>query len=258
MMREDRRVVAEKLLTTPHPGRRGFALIRGPLYQIGDSGVWQVGLATVEVPAEATIRGEPAVGAQKTGAVGIDADVAQNGQILRHGLLRGECITRIRDGRAAEIQRVAMYVEYRFDDIGVAHGGFVMDRMTGRGDGAFRVVMQMPGYGADKLRRHQRLVALHIDHNGVVRPSALLDDFGDAVRAAGVGVLGQAGLEAVLVHDIGDGVMIGGDPDLLRAALCRLFGNPHHHRLSGNRQKRLAGQPGGSVARRNDDVESEH
>ncbi|HLB26681.1 MAG TPA: DUF5666 domain-containing protein [Dehalococcoidia bacterium] len=60
--REDRRVVAEKLLTTPHPGRRGFALIRGPLYQIGDSGVWQVGLATVEVPAEATIRGEPAVG----------------------------------------------------------------------------------------------------------------------------------------------------------------------------------------------------
>ena len=60
--REDRRVVAEKLLTTHHPGSRGFSLIRGPLYQIGDSGVWRVGLATVEVPAEATIRGEPAVG----------------------------------------------------------------------------------------------------------------------------------------------------------------------------------------------------
>ena len=62
--REDKRLVAEKLYTTYHPGRRGFALIRGPLVRIGADGIWQVGLVPLAVPAEAVIRGEPGEGSR--------------------------------------------------------------------------------------------------------------------------------------------------------------------------------------------------
>ena len=60
----------------------------------------------------------------------------------------------------------------------------------------------------------------------------------------------------MLVHHVGNRVMVGGDPDLLRAAQRALFRNSHHHRLAGNRQQRFARQPGGRVARRYYDVES--
>src|SRR3990172_8817140 len=62
--REDKRLVAEKLYTTYHPGRRGFALIRGPLVRIGADGTWQVGLVPLAVPPEAVIRGEPGEGSR--------------------------------------------------------------------------------------------------------------------------------------------------------------------------------------------------
>jgi hypothetical protein len=62
--REDKRLVAEKLYTTYHPGRRGFALIRGRLVRIGADGTWQVGLVPLAVPAEAVIRGEPGEGSR--------------------------------------------------------------------------------------------------------------------------------------------------------------------------------------------------
>lgn len=62
--REDKRLVVEKLYTTYHPGRRGFALIRGPLVRIGADGTWQVGLVPLAVPAEAVIRGEPGEGSR--------------------------------------------------------------------------------------------------------------------------------------------------------------------------------------------------
>src|SRR3989338_5520589 len=130
--------------------------------------------------------------------------------------------------------------------------------MAGGGDGAFRVVMQMFGDGADQFGRHQRLVALHIYHDGVVRPALLFHYFGDAVCAAGVGIFGQACLEAMLMHDMGNRMMVGGNPDLLCAALCGLFRNPYHHRFPGDRQQRVAGHPGGTVARRDDDMESDH
>ena len=62
--RKDKRLVAEKLITTYHPGRGGFALIRGPLVRIGQDGTWQIGLVPIGVPAEAVIRGEPQVGSR--------------------------------------------------------------------------------------------------------------------------------------------------------------------------------------------------
>ena len=62
--RKDKRLVAEKLITTYHPGRGGFALIRGPLVRIDQGGTWQIGLVPIGVPAEAVIRGEPQVGSR--------------------------------------------------------------------------------------------------------------------------------------------------------------------------------------------------
>ncbi|MDP2675469.1 MAG: DUF5666 domain-containing protein [Dehalococcoidia bacterium] len=62
--RKDKRLVAEKLITTYHLGRGGFALIRGPLVRIGQDGTWQIGLVPIGVPADAVIRGEPQVGSR--------------------------------------------------------------------------------------------------------------------------------------------------------------------------------------------------
>ena len=62
--RKDKQLVAEKLTTTYHPGRGGFALIRGPLVRIGQDGTWQIGLVPIGVPADAVIRGEPQVGSR--------------------------------------------------------------------------------------------------------------------------------------------------------------------------------------------------
>ena len=120
------------------------------------------------------------------------------------------------------------------------------------------MVVQVFGYGADQRRRDQRFVALHIDHDCRIRPALLLDDFRDAVGAAGVALFGQACLEAMLVHHVGNSVVVGRDPDLLRTALRGLFGNPDHHRLAGDRQQRFAGQSCGRVARRNHDVKVGH
>jgi hypothetical protein len=95
--------------------------------------------------------------------------------------------------------------------------------------------------GCAERRWNQRLIALHIDHDGVIRPSTLFNYFGDAIGTAGVASFGQACFKTVLTHHIGNRVMIGGDPDLLRAAQGCLFGNPHYHRFTGNQQQRLAG-----------------
>ena len=48
--------------------------------------------------------------------------------------------------------------------------------------------------------------------------NATSDHLGDPIRAAGVGIPGQACLETVLVYHVGDRVMVSGDPYLLRAA----------------------------------------
>ena len=77
----------------------------------------------------------------------------------------------------------------------------------------------------------QRLIALHVDHDGVVGPALLLHHFRDAVGAALVMRVSEAGLEAVLVRGGKDGVVVGGDPDLLRAAFCGLL--PPESRAKG-------------------------
>jgi hypothetical protein len=60
--RQDERVVAEKVLTAYDPGRRGLALLRGPIGSIEEDGSWQVGLAPVLIPEDTVVIGEPQVG----------------------------------------------------------------------------------------------------------------------------------------------------------------------------------------------------
>jgi hypothetical protein len=62
----------------------------------------------------------------------------------------------------------------------------------------------------------------------------------------------------MLMDCIGNGVVIGGYPYLLCAALCCLFGNTNHHGFSCDVQERFAGQSGGRMASRNDNMEGEH
>ena len=76
----------------------------------------------------------------------------------------------------------------------------------------------MLGNRAYQRGRNQRLIALHVHHDGVIRPITLFNYFGDAIGTAGVAGFGQACFKTVLTHHIGNRVMIGGDPDLLRAA----------------------------------------
>ena len=194
------------------------------------------------------------VRAQEAGAVGVDPDVAQHGQISGQWLALSKRITWVGDRRAAEIQCVAIFIQYRLDDIRVAHRFFIVDRMAGCGDRTFGMGVQVFGNGMYQRGRNQRLIALHIHHDGVIRPASLFNHLGDTIRAAGMAVLGQAGLESMLMHYVGDCVMVGGDPYLLRAALCSLFGDPDHHGFAGDQQQRLAGQSCGRVACRNDDL----
>ena len=129
-----------------------------------------------------------------------------------------------------------------------------MNGMAGRSDRAFGMLVQMMGDGVYQFGRHQRFVALHVDDYRVIRPASLFHHLGDAVRAAEMGVARQAGLVAMFMNDVGNRVMIGGDPDALCAAFRCLFGDAHHHGLACDVQQRFPVQTGRGVASRDDDV----
>ena len=203
-------------------------------------------------------RGEFAEGMQETGAIGIDADMAQYGNIVRQRLALCIRIARPGDRCAAEIQRVAVLIQYRLDDVRVAHRRLVVDGMAGGGDGALRVVVQVLRHSADERRRDQWFIALYVDHDGFVRPALLRGDFCDAIGAAGMVGARHAGIVSVLLCGGDDGLMVGGDDDLLCAALSCLFRNAYHHRLAADVQQRFSGQAGGGEAGGDDDFEIQH
>ena len=91
------------------------------------------------------------------------------------------------------------------------------------------------------MRRDQRFISLYIDHDGVARPALLGCYFGNAVGAAGMVGACHARLETVFQRSSDDRLMIRGDDDLLRAALCCLFRDSYHHRLAGDIQQWFAG-----------------
>lgn len=62
--RVDKRLIAEKLFTTYHPGNKGLALLRGSIGLIEEGGSWQVGLVPVEIPDETVVTGKPQVGSR--------------------------------------------------------------------------------------------------------------------------------------------------------------------------------------------------
>lgn len=60
--REEKKLVARRLLATYNPGKRGLAMLRGRIGRIDENGSWQVGLAPILVEASTVVRGQPEVG----------------------------------------------------------------------------------------------------------------------------------------------------------------------------------------------------
>jgi hypothetical protein len=98
---------------------------------------------------------------------------------------------------------------------------------------------------------HLRLVALDVDHDVAREP---LDRLGHAIRPAPVLRRGHHRLAAGLPHRVRDARVVGGHDDPFRAP--REPGLPQdvdHERQSGLAEQGLAGQPGGAVARGDDE-----
>ncbi len=62
--RQDKRLVAESVSTTYDPEGKGLALLRGSIRSIEEGKGWRVGFATVEIPDETVVIGEPQVGSE--------------------------------------------------------------------------------------------------------------------------------------------------------------------------------------------------
>ena len=75
--------------------------------------------------------------------------------------------------------------------------------------------MQSLRHGANQIRCNGRLIALHIDHNRIIRPSALYGDLSDAVCARWMVFIRHVRIETRIVHDLSNIRMICGDDDLI-------------------------------------------
>jgi hypothetical protein len=60
--REEKKLVARRLLATYNPGSRSLATLRGRIGRVDEGGAWQVGLVSVLVEASTVVRGQPEVG----------------------------------------------------------------------------------------------------------------------------------------------------------------------------------------------------
>ena len=100
-------------------------------------------------------------------------------------------------------------------------------------------------------RRHPRLIALHVDHNGVIRPAEPGRHLGQPVSAGGMRGRSHAHRRAKALSDLTNARVVGGDHHLQRAAGQRPPVNVFDQRPTGQQPQRLARQPGRGVAGRN-------
>ena len=105
---------------------------------------------------------------------------------------------------------------------------------------------------ANQRRRQQRLVALHINDDGVIRPAFLIGDFTQPLRAIGMIATRRHHLHRLTGKRGSNARIIMRNP-YRKTALHRLPHRAHHHRQSGNQAQRLAGQAGGSKTGGNND-----
>ncbi|MNV76112.1 hypothetical protein D3C71_1694460 [compost metagenome] len=107
---------------------------------------------------------------QEADTVGVHANMTAIGHPFRqHVAGLGKGIAGPGQRRSAERQGQAVLVTHHLDRVRVEHGFRFMDRLGQGGDTGFRMRRQVGRHLVDDHRRDQRLVALHVDHNGVSR-----------------------------------------------------------------------------------------
>ena len=113
-----------------------------------------------------------------------------------------------------------------------------------------RIVSEGLNRLVDGVRFDERLVPLEIDDEIAVERRR---DFGDAVSAGLVSRTRQSGSAAETSYRLRNTFIVGGDDDRVdRSCGRRSAIHVLDHRPAGDIGKRLAGKPGGRVARRDD------
>jgi hypothetical protein len=156
---------------------------------------------------------------------------------------------------ATEVKRIAACVQHNFHHVRVEQVDLTLHRMARRGHRGFGVPAECFRYFTDQPGRDTRLVALDVDHDGVIGPAALGCDLGDAVRARCVAGGRHQALMTMLADRPQDALVIGRDPYFGRAARLRPIRDTHYHGLAGDVEQRLAGQARRGVAGGDDDDE---
>ena len=164
---------------------------------------------------------------------------------IRKRRIKTTCITHKRNQRAAEIQRQPLLIAHHLHCR--RHRRIICSRKR-RSQRRHRR-LRMRGQGrrhlANQRRRQQRLVALHIDDDGVIRPAFLIGNLTQPLRTIGMIATRRHHLHRFTGKCGSNARIIMRDP-YRETALHRLPRCAHHHRQSGNQTQRLAGQAGGS------------
>ena len=179
---------------------------------------------------------------QKFPPIGIDADM------LVHRRFAG--ISRIRHERPRKVQRVALQIRDYLDVIGVLHLFLVRHGRHDRRHLKRPILFEQGSQPVDEFRIDQRFIALHIDDqlHVLIGRSNLRQSVctGRMIRC------GHHGLTAVGTHSLANPFIIRSNQHFLHTiGLHSAFIYTADHRLAGNIQQRLTGQPCRGVARRN-------
>ena len=186
---------------------------------------------------------------QRSDAVSINADMAQ----IRKRAGNAVGIAHIRNRRAAEIQRQPALVADHLDR-GRRCRRMLRVKRCGKGrHRRLRSRRQRRRHFANQRGRQQRLIALHIDDDGVIRPAKTLHHLAQPLGAVLVVGAGQNPLHRRLTfQQCVNARVIKGDP-YRKTAGDRLPRGAHDHRHSGNQPQRFGGQTGRTITGGNDD-----
>lgn len=193
---------------------------------------------------------------QEACAIGVDADVTQPLTFCRHAIvLAGEAVAVPGNRRTAEIQRVAAGRAHQLHHVGIEQVVRVVHRRGQRGHLGTGALQQICN-SADARSRRKRLVALQIDHAGLVVPSGNARAFGKAVGAGKMRGAGHRHMHSWQMLDRRyDTRVVGGHPHLARTRQQCTLGHVLDHRSIADQLQRFTRQPRGSVTGGNGDNE---
>ncbi len=157
------------------------------------------------------------------------------------------CVAHPGDGGTGKIERLAVEIQDDFDDVGIHDFAGESDGRARGGELDGVVIGHGGGYGVNRARVYEGLVALHVDID-VCRDVS--GDFGDAVSPSTVIGASQDGFAAEGFDGGLDAVVFGGDDDARReAGQTDVLNDVLNHGLASDRRERLTGKARGGVAR---------